>query len=226
MPYPMSPRVWYIALTSVPVTGLQTHPGALEYFSTVLSCCLSALLLKKWPQRSVSFQIITILILFQRAAYPGPSTLYFSFSEDTGSGFLKKQKLLEIFPLPLHWPLCCSVVSSCLPPHGLQHARLLCPSPSPGACSNSCPLSQWCHPTISSSVTPFSCPQSFPASGSFPVSWLFASGGQSIGTSASASVPPMNTHSTDHKGYQTCVTVFPPHSWCSSAGVWWSLAPL
>ena len=69
------------------------------------------------------------------------------------------------------------------------------PSPSPvsGVCSNSCPLSRWCHPTISSSANPFSsCPQSFPASGSFPVNWLFISGGQSIGTSASASVLPMN----------------------------------
>ena len=65
-----------------------------------------------------------------------------------------------------------------LPPHGLQHARLPCPSPPPRACSNSCPLSQWCHPTISSSVVPFSsCPQSFPASGSFPMNQLFASDG-------------------------------------------------
>ena len=77
--------------------------------------------------------------------------------------------------------------------HGLQHARLPCPSPTPRTCSDSCPSSQWCHPTISSSVIPFSsCPQSFPASGSFPMSQLFASGGQSIGTSASASVLPMN----------------------------------
>ena len=73
----------------------------------------------------------------------------------------------------------------------MQHARLPCPSSAPGACSNSCPLSWGCHPTISSSVVPFSsCPQSFPASGSFPTSWLFASGGQRIG--ASASVLPMN----------------------------------
>ena len=84
-------------------------------------------------------------------------------------------------------------MSDCLPPHGLQHARLCCPSPSPRVCSNSCLLSRWCHPTISSSVAPFSsCLQSFPASGSFPVSQLFASGGQSIGASASASVLPMN----------------------------------
>ena len=76
-------------------------------------------------------------------------------------------------------------------PHGLQHTRLPCPRLSPGVCSH--PLSWWCHPTILSSVTPFSsCSQSFPASGSFPMSWLFASGGQSIGASALASVLPMN----------------------------------
>ena len=86
-----------------------------------------------------------------------------------------------------------SVVSDSLRPHGPQHTMLLCPSPTPRACSNSCPSSQWCHPTISSSVVPFSsCFQSFPASGSFPVSQFFASGGQSIGVSASASVLPMN----------------------------------
>ena len=79
-----------------------------------------------------------------------------------------------------------------LQPHGLQHTRLPCPSPTPRACSNSCPLSQQCHSTISSSVIPFSsCLQSLPALGSFPMSQLFASGGQSIGASASASVLPM-----------------------------------
>ena len=82
-----------------------------------------------------------------------------------------------------------SVVSDSLWPYGLQHARLPCPSSSPRACSNSCPLSWWCHPTISSSVVPFSsCLQSFPASGSFPMSHFLASGGQSIRASASASV--------------------------------------
>ena len=90
-----------------------------------------------------------------------------------------------------------SVTQSCLTlcdPHGLQHARLPCPLPIPGVYSNSCPLSQWCHPTISSSVVPFSsCPQSFPALGSFPVSQLFTWGGQSIGVSASTSALPMNT---------------------------------
>ena len=85
-----------------------------------------------------------------------------------------------------------SVISDSLRPHGLQRTRPPCP-PSPGVCSNSCPLNQWCHPTISSSVIPFSsCLQSFLASGSFPISQFFASDGQSTGVSASASVLPMN----------------------------------
>ena len=86
-----------------------------------------------------------------------------------------------------------SVVSDSLWPHRLQHTRLPCPSPTPGVYPNSCPLSRWCHPTISSSVIPFSsCPQSFPASGSFPMSQFFASSGQSIGVSVSTSVLSMN----------------------------------
>ena len=86
-----------------------------------------------------------------------------------------------------------SVVSDSLQPHGLQHSRLPCLSLSPRVCSNSCSLHQWCHPIILSSFVPFSfCPQSFLASGSFPVNQLFASGGQSIGASASASVLPMS----------------------------------
>ena len=84
-------------------------------------------------------------------------------------------------------------MSDTLQPHWLQHTWLPCPSFSPGVCSNSCPLSQWCHPTVSSSVGPFfSCLQSFPASESIPMSWLFTSGGQSIGASVSASILPMN----------------------------------
>ena len=87
----------------------------------------------------------------------------------------------------------CLVVSYSSQSHGLQQARLPCPPSSSRMCSNSCPLSQWCYPTISSSVIPFSsCLQSFPASRSFPMSWLLASGGQSIEASASASVLPMN----------------------------------
>ena len=86
-----------------------------------------------------------------------------------------------------------SVVSDSLRPHGLQHESLPCPSSTPGVYSNSCPLRRWCHPTISSSVVPFSfCLQSFPAPGSFQMSQFFVSGGQSIGVSASASVLPMN----------------------------------
>ena len=81
-------------------------------------------------------------------------------------------------------------MSDSLQPHRLQQARFPCSSPTPKACLNSCPLSQWCHPTISSSVISFSCLQSFPASGSFPVSQFFASGGQSIGVSVSALVLP------------------------------------
>ena len=86
-----------------------------------------------------------------------------------------------------------SVMSNCLQPHGMQHTRLPCSSLSPGACSNSCPLSRWCHPTILSSVDPFSsCLQSFPPSESFPVNQVFTSGCQTTGTSASALVLPMN----------------------------------
>ena len=86
-----------------------------------------------------------------------------------------------------------SVMPNSLWPRGVKHARLPCPLPTPGVCSNSCPSSQWCHQTISSSVIPFSsCFQSFPVSGSFPMSQFFASGGQSIGVSVSASVLPTN----------------------------------
>ena len=87
-----------------------------------------------------------------------------------------------------------SVMPDCLRPHESQHARPPCPSPTPGVHSDSCPLSRWCHPAISSSVVPFSsCPHSLPASESFPMSQLFAQGGQSIGVSALASFLPMNT---------------------------------
>ena len=87
-----------------------------------------------------------------------------------------------------------SIVSDCLQPHESQHARPLCPSPTPGVYPNSCPSSRWCHLAISSSVIPFSsCPQSLSESGSFPMSQIFTWGGQSIGVSASTSVLPMNT---------------------------------
>ena len=96
----------------------------------------------------------------------------------------------------------CSVVSDSLRPYGLQHTRLPCPSPAPGVYSNPCPSSRWCHPAISSSVVPFpSCPQSLPASGSFPMSQLFAWGGQSTGVSASASLLPVNTQDWSPLGW-------------------------
>ena len=98
--------------------------------------------------------------------------------------------------------LSCSVVSDSLRPHESQHARPPCPSPTPGVYPNSCPLSRWCHPAISSSVIPFfSCPQSLPASGSFPMSQLFTWGGQTIGVSASASVLPVNTQDWSPLGW-------------------------
>ena len=102
----------------------------------------------------------------------------------------------------------CSVVSNSLGPHGLQHTRLPSPSPSPGACSNSCPLSWWCHPTVLSSIVPFSsCLQFFPASGCFLMSWLFAPGGQSIG--ASASVLPMNIQDWFPLGWTGLISLQP-----------------
>ena len=114
----------------------------------------------------------------------------------------KKKKTIPLFQFPrspdfgiVTWSVQSnrSVVSNSLRPHRLQHARLPCPSPTPRVYSNSCPLSWWCHPTISSSVVPFSsCPQSLQASGSFPMSQFFISGGQNIGVSALASVLPMN----------------------------------
>ena len=95
-----------------------------------------------------------------------------------------------------------SVMSDSLRPHGLQHARPPCPSPTPGVHPNACPLSQWCHATISTFVIPFfSCPQSFPASGSFQMSQLFTSGGQRIEVSASTSVLPMNTQDWSPLGW-------------------------
>ena len=102
----------------------------------------------------------------------------------------------------------CLVVSDSLWPYGLQHTRLPCPSPTPGAYSNSCPLSRWCHSTISSSVVPFfSCLQSFPASESFPVSRFFASGGQSIGASALAPVLPMSFQDWSPLGWTGLISV-------------------
>ena len=100
----------------------------------------------------------------------------------------------------LKYQFSCSVMPDSLWPHGLQHTRLPCPSPTPKACSNACPSSQWCHPTISSSAIPFSsCLQSFPAWRSFLMSQFYLSGGQSIGVSSL--VLPMNTQDSFHLGW-------------------------
>ena len=108
----------------------------------------------------------------------------------------------------------CSFVSDSLRPHGLQHARLPCPSPTPGAYSSSCPWSRWCHPTISFSVIPFSshC-QSFPASGTFQMSQFFESGGQRIAVSASASVLPMNIQDWFPLGYTGLISLQSKGRW-------------
>ena len=124
-----------------------------------------------------------------------------------------------------------SVVSDSLQPHKPQHARPPCPSPTPGVYSNSCPLSRWCHPTISSSVFPFSsCLQSFPASGSFQMSQLFASGGQSIGVSASTSVLPMNIQDWSPLGWTGWISLQSKglskayqYIYCVQSHVWYSL---
>ena len=119
-----------------------------------------------------------------------------------------KQKLCPLyvitpyFPLPSLPQFSCSVVSDSLRPHESYHARPPCPSPTAGVHPNPCPLSRWCHPTISSSVVPFSsCPQFLPASGSFLVSQLFAWGGQNTGVSASTSVLTMNTRDWSPLGW-------------------------
>ena len=129
-----------------------------------------------------------------------------------------------------------SVVSDSLQPHELQHARPPCPSPTPGVHSNSHPSSQWCHPAISSSVIPFSsCPQYLPASESFPMSQPFASGSQSIGASASASVLPMNIWDWFPLGFTGLISLLPKgllgvlssttfqrHQFFSAQCFWWS----
>ena len=118
---------------------------------------------------------------------------------------------MEIYTLPYVKQVSqfsCSVVSDSLWPHEQQHARPPCSSPTPGVHPNPCPSSRWCHPTISSSVVPFSsCPQFFLASGSFPMSQLFSSGGQSIGVSVSTSVLPMNTQDWSPLGWTVWISL-------------------
>ena len=171
--------------------------------------CLTLAEVASFPHWLYHFAISLPPVIFQQwyfiAGMKVPAVLYPTQELDIISLFNRGYVVVTHYGFNLHHPLsdvehlCESSVpllsrSESLRPHGLQHARPPCPSPTPGACSDSCPSSQWCHPTISSSVIPFSsCPQSFPASGSFPVSQFFPSGGQRIGVSASASVLPMNT---------------------------------
>ena len=140
-----------------------------------------------------------LILRYKALAYQSSSTLGVLWKTSTtmyfhGNRSEKSSKVLRISAtLYCSVQFSRSVLSDSLWPHGVQHARPPGTSPAPGVNSNSCPLSRWCHPAISSSVVPFSSgPQSFPASGSFPVSQFFASGGQSIGVSASASALPMN----------------------------------
>ena len=148
--------------------------------------------MKAYPWSHLSEPIFFFFFTYLRLLYtitsPGPSVL-FSFSKPKPASrkasdkftCIKQDVFVQLLSQVWLWP------------HELQQARLPCPSLSPGVCSNSCPWSQWCHPTILSSVAPFSsCPKSFPASGSIPMIWFFKSGGQCIGVSASASVLAMN----------------------------------
>ena len=138
----------------------------------------------------------------------------------------------EMDCVPFMWLLFSrSVVSDSLWPHGLQHTRLLCPSPTPRACSNSCPWSRCCHPTFLSSIIPFSsCLQSFPAPGSFPMSWIFTSGGQSIGASTSV-ISPSNEYSgliffrmdwLDFLAFQRTLKNLLPHHSSKTSILWFS----
>ena len=136
----------------------------------------------KFSLQRESYILITALVVL----FPSLTFFFFFFG---GNGFSSVQ-------------FSHSVLSDSLRPHGLQHTRPPCPLPTPGVFPNSGPSSRWCHPTISSSVIPFSsCLQSFPASGSFPMSQFFTSGGQSIGVSTSTSVLPMNTQDWSPLGW-------------------------
>ena len=163
----------------------------------------------QWCHPTISSSVILFSSSLQSSSASASFQMtQFFASGDQSIGVSASASVLWFQPIPMHWwwkykPAECltdvssvqfshSVVSNSLWPLKL-HGRLSCPSPTPGACSNLCPSSWWCHPTISSSVVSFSsCLQSFPASGSFPMSQFIASGGQSVGVSASTSVLPMN----------------------------------
>ena len=165
-----------------------------SYFSTFHSSpwCLTSLSEASCLEGRLSWQEETTGLFLPLASLPPLLKGYYQLLPDI--------VLLLLFS-------CCSVVSDSLWPHWLQQARLPCPWPSPEVCSNSCPLSQWCHPTILSSVIPFPpCLQSFWASVSFPMSWLFASGDQRIEASTSVSVLPMNIQGWFHLGQTSLIS--------------------
>ena len=218
LPLPETPGHSQASLGQSVVGSLLLSPGswcaqgfvcALQ--ESVSRSCVSSVIKSHWPPKSNS---LGVLSPFSRSeggkSVVGPRTfltvqefLWYNCSAICGSsawwlyGGINSNLLQECL---CHRPcdpgsvqFSCSVVSNSLRPHGLQHSSLPCPSPTPRVYSNSCPLSRWCHPAISSSVVPFSsCPQSLPASGSFLTSQFFTSGGQSMRVSASASVLLMN----------------------------------
>ena len=146
--------------------------------------------LSRWCHPTISSSVIPFSSCLQ--CFPGSQTAQLKLGWACQTALKRGcEAKCSVSPICFFVVVQCSVMSDSLRSHGPQHAKPPCPSPTPGVHSNSCPLSWWCHPTISSPVVPFSsCLQSLPASGSFPMSQLFASGGQSIG--ATASILPMN----------------------------------
>jgi len=177
--------------TRLPVPGI-LQARTLEW---VAISCSSAW---KWKVKGKSLSHVRLLATPWTAArqeyWSGPRMDRFILFNVSWQGKNVADITTFSYSISTYWvQFSCSVVSDLLQPHAWQHSRLPCPSPTPGVCSDSCPSSRWCYPTISSSVLPFSsCLQSFPASESFPISQFFTSDGQSTGVSASASVLPMN----------------------------------
>ena len=164
------------------------------------ACCLTqgSIMLLYSPR---CWKVLPYLVLKFISLW-GPPIIPLAVLRTTHCPFLSASHSSSRIQSSFHVQFSRSVMSDSLRPHELQHARPPCPSQTPGAYSNSCPLSWWCHPAISSSVVPFSsCPQSLPPSGSFPMSQLFAWGSQSIGVSASASVLPINTQDLSPSGW-------------------------
>ena len=164
-------------------------------------------LLGLWPANCRSWKLSSSIITHELIAYSESISLSLSVSVST-----ERKRERETSVVLFLWissvQLSRSVVSDSLWPHESHHTRPPCPSPTPGVHLDSCASSQWCHPAISSSVVPFSyCPQSLPASGSFPMSQLFAWGGQNIGVSASASFLPKNTQGWSPLGWTNWISL-------------------